>query len=94
MKNIYATSYRISTFLLFMQAFILFFGVLSDFNPISLIIIGISAMITAVIHGSIGERYEQMKNHIETLQMLKEFNEFLEKMSKEIEGEKSNEEKS
>jgi hypothetical protein len=91
MKNIYAKSYILTKIALLIEAVLFIFAVLSDLGKISILVIGFCALITAVYHGSVCERYEALKRLIKERAFVKYFGEFMEQLSKEIDKENENE---
>lgn len=91
MKNIYAKSYILTKIALLIEAVLFIFAVFSDLGKIQILVIGFCALITAVCHGSVCERYEAHKRLIKDMAFVKCFGEFMEQLSKEINKENENE---
>lgn len=91
MKNIYAKSYTLTKIVLLIEAVLFIFAVFSDLGKISIMVIGFCALITAVYHGSVCERYEAHKRLIKEMAFVEYFGKFMEELSKEIDKENENE---
>jgi hypothetical protein len=91
MKNIYAKSYILTKIVLLIEAVLFIFAVFIDLEKFAILVIGFCALITAVYHGSVCERYEAHKRLIKEMAFVKYFGEFMEQLSKEIDKENENE---